>query len=102
MRYTEILELVTKVESKDEVGNVVYAESLRKVYGIKRKVGVNEYYNATSVGITLGAEIRIKESSYKGEDEADYCGERFSIIRTYPFNHQDIVVVLGHKQGVNG
>lgn len=101
MRYTNIVDLIARVETTDEIGNLVYSETSKKVYAIEKKVGITEFYNATAVGLTLGAELQIKKSSYNGETEAEYKGERYAIVRTTPFNHQDLIIVLGRKQGVN-
>lgn len=100
MQYTEILYLISKIENQDEIGNIVYLESQRKVYAKKNIVGSKEFYNAVAVGITPTAELQIKGSNYNNEEEVIYKDKRFSIIRVIPKGY-DIVLVLGDKQGVN-
>ena len=101
MQYTEILYLISKTESKDEIGNIIFSEQEKKVYAKKNKVGSKEFYNAAAVGIVPTAELQIKLSNYNGETEVKYNERRYSVIRTVPINRMDIILVIGIKQGAN-
>lgn len=101
MEYTEILYLISKIENKDDIGNIVYLESQNKIYAKKNVVGTNEFYNAVAVGITPAVELQIKSLNYNDEEEAIYNNNKYSIIRTIPKGKYDLVLVLGHKQGIN-
>lgn len=100
MQYTEILYLISKIANQDEVGNIVYLESLNKVYAKKNIIGSKEFYNAVAVGLTPTVELQIKASNYNNEEEVLYYDKKFSIIRVIP-KGKDIVLVLGNKQGIN-
>lgn len=100
MQYTDILYLITKVESKDSIGNIVTTETSRKVYAKRNKVGSKEFYNAVAVGITPTAELQIRLLNYNSEDEVEYNSKRYSVIRVIPVNRTDIILVIGEKQGV--
>lgn len=103
MEYTEIIYLVQSTETKDEIGNIIpSSETLVKVYARPQMVATKEFYNAVSVGLTPTDELRIKKMNYNGESELEWNGQRYSIIRTIPKEHMDVVLVIGHKQGVNG
>ncbi len=103
MEYTEIIYLVQQNETQDDIGNIIpSSETLVKVYAKPQMVGTKEYYNAVSVGLTPSDELRIKKMNYNGESELEWNGQRYSIIRTIPKEHMDMVLVIGHKQGVNG
>lgn len=101
MEYTEELYLIKTTTSQDEIGNVINSYSTNEVMAKKNVVGTREFYNASAVGLKLTAELQIRASDYDGEQEAEYCGKRFSIIRTIPKGKFDLVLVLGTKQGVN-
>lgn len=100
MLYTEILYLVSLKELQDEIGNIVYEESQRKIYAKKNAVGSKEFYNAVAAGITPTAELQIKLSEYNDEKEVIYNDKRYCIVRTIPKNRNDLVLVLSVKQGV--
>lgn len=101
MQYTEIIYLISYIESKDEIGNIIKQKEEKKVYAKKNKVGTNEFYNAVAVGLTPTAELQIKNSNYNNEEEVLYNNVYYSVIRTIPKDRTDIVLVLGVKQGVN-
>lgn len=100
MEYTEILYLIKLTESKDNIGNITFAEQETMVYAKKNKVGSKEFYNAVAVGITPTAELQIRTSNYHDEEEIRYNNIRYSIIRVVPVSKTDIVLVIGKKQGV--
>lgn len=100
MEYTEILQLIAKTKSKDNIGNIIATETKNKVYAKKNKVGTKEFYNAVAVGITPTAELQIKTSNYNGEEECEYNQKRYAIIRTIPATQTDMVLVIGLKQGI--
>lgn len=103
MQYQEIIYLVSKVEGVDSIGNdVVASETLTKCYAKPQSVKTNEFYSAVEVGLTPSMEFVIKRLNYNGEDEIEWNGTRYSIIRTIdPKNKFDIVLVCSKKIGVN-
>lgn len=101
MQYTEIIQLINVVESKDNIGNIIQTETQTQTYAQKNAVGSKEFYNATAVGITPTAELQIRLSNYSGQKEVSYNGERYSVIRTIPKGKSDIVLVIGIKEGVS-
>lgn len=101
MEYIEPLTLITKVESIDDIGNIVQTESLTEVYARKNVVGTKEFYNATAVGVTPTAELQIRAINYNGQTEVIYKDIRYSVIRTIPKGKFDVVLVIGVKSGVN-
>ena len=101
MEYIEPLTLISKVESIDDIGNIVRTESLTEVYAHKNVVGTKEFYNATAVGVTPTAELQIRAINYNGQTEVIYKDIRYSVIRTIPKGKFDVVLVVGVKSGVN-
>lgn len=102
MEYIEELTLIKLTPTKDSIGNVVNSETSRTIYAKKNVVGTKEFYNAMAVGIKPTAELQVRLSDYNNEEQAEYSGQRYSIIRTIPKGKFDVVLVLGIKQGVNG
>ena len=98
MEYTELLYLISKQESQDSIGNIIYSETERMVYAKKNKVGSREFYNAVAVGMTPTAELQIKISNYNDEEEVRYNNKKYSVIRVLPANvRTDIILVIGIK-----
>ena len=54
------------------------------------------------VGIRPSAELQIRSLNYDGEEEVEYKGVRYAVIRTIPKGKFDLVLVIGQKTGVNG
>lgn len=104
MEYTEIIYFINPVETEDEIGNTITSSfTTTKCYAKKQSVRVNEFYNATMVGLTPSCEFVVKRLNYNGQDELEWNNERYSIIRTVdPKNKFDIVLVCSKKIGING
>ena len=102
MEYTEIIYLISKVKGEDDIGNITSSsETSKKCYAKKQSIRTNEFYNAIEVGITPSVEIVIKRLNYNSEEEIEWNGDRYSIIRTVdPKNKFDIVLVCSKKIGI--
>lgn len=103
MEYSEIIYLITSVQTEDEIGNVTTSsETYTKCYAKKQSVKTNEFYNATMAGLTPSCEFVVKRLNYNGENELEWNNTRYTIIRTIdPKNKFDIVLVCSKKIGVN-
>lgn len=103
MQYQEIIYLISKVEGVDDIGNdVSTSETKKKCYAKAQSVKTNEFYSAVEVGLTPSMEFVVKRLNYNGEDEIEWNGTRYSVIRTIdPKNKFDIVLVCSKKIGVN-
>lgn len=102
MEYTEELTLIKLTPTTDENGFVVNTETRNTILAKANVVGTKEYYSAVAVGIVPTAELQIRLSNYDGEQEVEYKGIRYSVIRTIPKYKFDLVLVIGIKQGING
>lgn len=98
MEYTEVIYLIKREKSQDEIGNIIYIDTKRKTYAKKKKVSIKEFYNAVGVGLSIDAELQIKVSNYKGEELVEYNGQVLNIIRTIPVDRLDVILVLGLKE----
>lgn len=104
MEYSEIIYLINEVQEEDEIGNTITSFSTSsKCYAKKQSVRLNEFYNAVMVGLTPSCEFVVKKLNYKGQNELEWNGERYQIIRTVdPKNKFDIVLVCQKKIGIHG
>lgn len=104
MEYSEIIYLVSKVQEEDEIGNIETSSfQLTKRYAKKQSVRTNEFYSAVETGLTPSVEFVMKRLDYDGQDELNWNGKRYSVIRTIdPKNKFDIVLVCARKIGING
>ena len=104
MEYSEIIYLISLVETEDEIGNnIKCSETRTKCYAKKQSVKMGEFYNAVEVGLSPTCEFVIKKLNYNGEDELEWNDERYQVIRTVdPKNKYDIVLVCSKRIGVNG
>ena len=101
MEYMDELTLIGIETTQDEIGNITQVETKTEVWVRNNVVGTKEFYNAMAVGIKPTAELQIRECEYNGEEECEFHGTRYSIIRTIPKGKMDVVLVIGVKQGVN-
>lgn len=102
MEYIDELTLIKITTEQDSIGNVIQREESTQVLAKPNAVGSREFYNAMAVGIKPTAELQIRALNYSGEEEVEYKGVRYAVIRTIPKGKFDIVLVIGQKQGVNG
>lgn len=101
MEYTDELTLIKLTPTYDEIGNTINVETRNVVLARHNVVGTKEFYNAMAVGIRPTAELQIRLCNYNGEEEVEYYGTRYSVIRTIPKGKFDVVLVIGVKQGIN-
>lgn len=102
MEYIEELTLIKLTPTQDENYQIYNTETRRTILVRRNVVGSREFYNAMAVGIRPTAELQIRVCDYDNEQEVEYKGQRYSIIRTIPKGKFDIVLVIGIKEGVNG
>lgn len=103
MEYSEIIYLISEVKTEDEIGNVIPSSfTSNKCYAKKQSIRTNEFYSAVEVGLTPSVEFVVKRLNYNGEEEIEWNGKRYQVIRTVdPKNKFDIVLICARKIGVN-
>lgn len=103
MEYSEIIYLISEVKGEDEIGNIIASSSTStKCYAKKQSLRTNEFYSAVEVGLTPSVEFVVKRLNYNGEEEVEWDGKRYQVIRTIdPKNKFDIVLICARKIGVS-
>lgn len=99
MAYTEVIYLISKVYSQDDVGNVTSTDTEKKTYAILKNVTTKEFYTAVESGITPTYEFQIRSTNYAGEEEIKYNGSYYHVIRAIRKSVLDIVLVVEKKAG---
>ena len=103
MEYSEIIYLISEIKGEDEIGNIISSSfTTKKCYAKKQSLRTNEFYSAVEVGLTPSIEFVVKRLNYNGEEEIEWNGKRYQVIRTVdPKNKFDIVLICARKIGVN-
>lgn len=102
MEYNQDLTLIKLTPRQDSIGQVINTETRVDVLAKENYVRTSEFYNAMAVGIKPTAELQIRKLDYNNEQQVEYKGIRYDVVRTIPKGAFDIVLVIGTKQGVNG
>lgn len=80
----DVITLVTKTYTVTDYGDVTATESTRDVFADIRSVGMREKYEALQAGLDPEFVFVLTDfEEYEGEDEIEYNGERYRVIRTY-------------------
>ena len=70
-------------------------ESKRKVYCTLKSIGMQEKYQAMSIGLNPEVKVILRHDfEYKGEDLCELNGRRYSILRTYVTEADGIELTL--------
>ncbi|KRM73010.1 phage head closure protein [Lacticaseibacillus brantae] len=100
--WSEDVTLVDSVIVPDEYGNQVPTETHRVVQASKREIAMNEFYTAAQAGIRPAVELIIHTFEYEGEQVMIYKGQRYSLIRTYQRNDDELEIYLEQKVSDDG
>lgn len=74
----------TKTREKDEFGDPVYEETVKRILAEKRTVGMNEFYQAMSAGFRPEIAINIFDfRDYSNQEEFICDGMRYKVLRAY-------------------
>lgn len=101
-----MIDVTVKLKSKtwttDSIGNQVEQETLIEV-PIKEidKVYASEFYKGAQAGYKPAMRIIISELNYAGENELNYKGTDYSIIRTENVNLDEIALICQVKINEN-
>lgn len=103
MPYQEKIYLINRQSQFDEIGNEITAtETSTLSYAKAQSVKTNEFYSAVEAGLTPSVEFVVKRLNYNGEQEVEWEGVRYYVIRTIdPKSKFDIVLVCAKKIGIN-
>ena len=100
--WSDDVTLISSILVPDEYGNQIPTETRRVVQGTKREVAMNEFYVAAQAGIRPSVEVIIHSFEYEGEQAVIYQSSRYSVVRTYQRNDDEIELYLERKVSDRG
>lgn len=69
-------------------------ETRRIVFCNKKSVGYGEFFKAQQAGMAANIKCDVKTADYEGELLAEYGGVRYSVLKTYELNEDEIELTL--------
>lgn len=66
----------------------------KTVFCNKKSVGFNEFFKAQQADMTVSLKCDVKKADYEGEIIAEYEGVRYSVLKTYEINDDEIELTL--------
>lgn len=99
MRAVELTLLSFSI-SKDEIGQEIKNEIRKDVPIIKQNsIMFEEFYEANEQGIRPEVRFVISSLNYNREQELEYMGERYKIVRTTSTNPDEVSLICEHRVG---
>lgn len=95
--YNHELTLIKQIETEDELGNQIYEEKPTTVLCKFKSIGRNEFYSASTAGLKPEKVFVIHGYEYNQESLVEFEGERYSVVRTYTNDFEEIELVCGRK-----
>lgn len=90
----DILTLITKTSTQDEIGALIEKEVKTNVFAQVRSVSRSEFWNAGQKGLSPSLVAVTRYTNYDDQTEAIWEGKRYTIYRTYFDGHDDIELYL--------
>lgn len=92
--------LVTQKYITDNVGNQILEDNLIEIPIIEvEDVYQSEFYNAAQQGLKPTLRLRISDLNYNDEEELEYMGKRYVIIRVDRIDNENIALICERKVG---
>lgn len=83
MTYDHELILIGKTWIEDELGNLRPEETRAAILCKVKSIGRSEFYSAAMTGLKPEIVFVIHACEYGGEQEVEFNGEKYKVIRTY-------------------
>lgn len=97
MRYDFDLTLIGGTYIQDEYGNYAKRETETVVYCDLRSVTRTEFYSSAQAGLNPSDVFVIRAYEYNGENEVEFMGDRYAVIRTYRTDEETIELICEKK-----
>ena len=86
--------LISNQITTDEIGDSVKNEIRRTIFSNEKSISQSEFYQAQAVGLKPQLKLVVKRVDYENEQQAEYQGNRYKILRTFKVNSEEIELVL--------
>ena len=83
MLYKEIIKLISKVYTTNDIGNTLEAQTKRTVFASKKSIRQSEFYQAQATGLKPEIAFEVRTIEYRNEESLEYNNKEYKILRTY-------------------
>lgn len=94
------IKLIMRTSSVNSLGDVIYAETSREVFGKVASSSQNEWFTAHRDDIKSAFKVVIYDFEYLGEPIVEMDGHRYGVYRTYQASLDKLELYLEDKVGV--
>ncbi len=98
MLWNGAIKLRTITESTDSYGDITQTVTSKEILADISSVGRNEFYSAQTAGFNPQIIFNIRKILYGNENEIEYNGEVYTVIRTYSKDNEILELIC--KKGV--
>jgi len=95
--YNHELTLIKQVVTEDELGNQTTIEEEKTLLCKLQSIGRNEFYSASTAGLKPEKIFIIHGYEYENETLLEFNGDRYTIIRSYATDFEEIELVCERK-----
>lgn len=88
--FRDVVELISTVVTKDEIGNEVKTETYNEVFAEKNGIARTEFFNAGLKDIKPSLMFKVRTFDYNEENSLRYEGKVYTIYRVYPAKNEMI------------
>lgn len=99
--YDHELTLIKEGYIEDDIGNQIPGETKQTVLCRKMSVGRNEFYAAATSKLKPEIIFVIHGYEYEGERKVEFEGQRYTVLRTYAVDFEEIELTCG-RGGADG
>lgn len=94
--------LIVQKYITDDIGNQILQDEFVEVPIIEvQDIYQSEFYSAAQQGIKPTLRLLISDLNYNDEEELEYMGKRYVIIRVDRVNNESVALVCERRVGVN-
>lgn len=97
--YNDELTLINQIYELDDIGNQISVETRTTVLCKKQSAGRNEFYNAAAAGHRPEHVFVIHGYEYNGETIVEFDGVKYTVIRTYQTDFEEIELTVERVSG---
>lgn len=100
MDRSNVITLISKSYTQDEIGQQIPVETSRMVFCDLRSVSRSEWAAAGQLGLKADLVATMFLPDYNGEELAEFAGVRYGVYRTYHGRDETVELYLERKAGV--
>lgn len=82
--------LINKIYNFDDIGNQISIKNKTEVFCKVKSISRSEFYNASTTGLKPSLVFTVHLFEYNNEEEVEFEGIRYNVIRTYMVNSEEI------------